>query len=359
MNLVLYGLAGVLAVVASCMDKKSQDDAISQTESRQAERFDTLAFTSGIRSILHDQQGNYWFGSDQEGVARYDGKSFTYYNTADGLSGRQVISIQEEQSGRVWFGTSTGLCFFDGKQFVPVVRTEEVFLTKEDSRQYSPWETNASDLWFPGANNHELIRIKSGELFTVKNPFEIPNNKDPRDYGITGLSKGREGGLWIASYSGVVHYDGVNTIRIDDEAMNYDGDEMYIHVRSILEDSKGRLWIGNNGLGVLLREKDSVIHFSSELGLVRGEMSGARSPEGTLMHVFAIREDSQGNIWFGDRDTGAWRYDGKAMKNFPLNAALKTQHIWDIQEDREGNLLFASGDRGVYKFTGNGFDRVF
>jgi hypothetical protein len=28
---------------------------------------------------------------------------------------------------------------------------------------------------------------------------------------------------------------------------------------------------------------------------------------------FAIEEDSEGNIWFGDRDTGAWRYDGKTV----------------------------------------------
>ncbi|HAD33319.1 MAG TPA: diguanylate cyclase, partial [Chitinophagaceae bacterium] len=83
------------------------------------------------------------------------------------------------------------------------------------------------------------------------------------------------------------------------------------------------------------------------------------SPEGTLMHVFAIKEDSKGNIWFGDRDTGAWRFDGKEIKNFKLDSNISTQHIWDIFEDKRGNLLFASGERGVYKFNGNGFDRVF
>jgi hypothetical protein len=55
----------------------------------------------------------------------------------------------------------------------------------------------------------------------------------------------------------------------------------------------------------------------------------------------------------------AWKYDGKAMKNFMLDSALNTQHIWEIFEDKYGNLLFASVDRGVYTFNGNGFDRVF
>lgn len=141
--------------------------------------------------------------------------------------------------------------------------------------------------------------------------------------------------------------------------MRYDGKSKYMHVRSILEDSKGRLWIGNNGIGVQLKEKDSIIHFSEKYNLFKGEFIRVKSPEGTLMHVFAIKEDSKGNIWFGDRDTGAWRFDGKEMKNFKLDSFLNTQHIWDIFEDKSGNLLFASGDRGVYKFNGNGFDRVF
>jgi hypothetical protein len=33
--------------------------------------------------------------------------------------------------------------------------------------------------------------------------------------------------------------------------------------------------------------------------------------QGQWNTFFAIEEDKEGNIWFGDRDTGAWKYDGK------------------------------------------------
>ncbi len=77
------------------------------------------------------------------------------------------------------------------------------------------------------------------------------------------------------------------------------------------------------------------------------------------MHVFAIKEDSKGNIWFGDRDTGAWRYDGKEIKNFIVDSKLNSQHIWNIYEDKKGNLLFVMADNSVYKFNGDGFSKFF
>jgi ligand-binding sensor domain-containing protein len=132
-------------------------------------------------------------------------------------------------------------------------------------------------------------------------------------------------------------------------------------IRSILQDSKGNLWIGNNGIGVLLKNGNSVINFSMEKGLtnVLSFGTGSLSPAGTLEHVFVIKEDKNGNIWFGDRDTGAWKYDGDSVINYTIDEKLKTQMIWNIYEDNNGNLLFAMGDGGVYNFNGSSFERKY
>ncbi len=78
-----------------------------------------------------------------------------------------------------------------------------------------------------------------------------------------------------------------------------------------------------------------------------------------LQSVFAIAEDSQGNIWFGDRDTGAWRYDGASLVNYSIDTKLESQMIWDIYEDRNQRLLFAMASGGVYEFNGESFERRF
>jgi hypothetical protein len=54
---------------------------------------------------------------------------------------------------------------------------------------------------------------------------------------------------------------------------------------------------------------------------------------------FAIEEDSEGNIWFGDRDTETWKYDGKSVTNYTINNKLSTQMIWSMYKDNNNNLL--------------------
>jgi ligand-binding sensor domain-containing protein len=306
-----------------------------------------LRYTSGIRCILQDSKGNYWFGSHQEGACRFDGKTFTYFNTENGLSGNQVISIKEDEHGTIWFGTNKGVCNYRDNKINGVVQIE------------SQWAITATDLWFGAGYKVDFVRIENQVVYRLKNPLEPAGKARLDNFGATGFSKGKKGNIWIAYYSGVLGYDGQKFTHVTDSTLGYDGQSMYLHIRSVLEDSKGRLWIGNNGIGVLLKEGDSIVNFTQKLNLGSGSVFKLPSSAGTLLHVFAMKEDKYGNIWFGDRDTGAWRYDGKTMKNFTINASLNSRHIWDIYEDKHGNLLFAMADKGVYKFNGKTFDRVF
>lgn len=318
-----------------------------------------LTFTSGIRSILHDSKGNYWMGSDKEGVCKYDGRTFTYFTEMNGFFAKQVISIQEDGKGYIWFGTSSGLCYYDGLQFHRVDSPKSTPSWASEPNHMTSWTIQPKDLWFPGRKIGELVRVENGKSYFITYPIQIPINENPNEYSITGFSKSKEGGLWIAHYSGVTYYDGKKVNLINNESLKLDGVNEYMHVRSLLEDSKGRLWIGNNGIGIQLLENGRITHFSKDKNLVKGTAYKVTSPPGTLMHVFAIAEDSSGNIWFGDRDTGPWRFDGQEMKNFSVDSTLHSNHIWSIYEDKAGNLLFTMADKGVYRFNGNGFERFF
>ncbi|MGV0935738.1 two-component regulator propeller domain-containing protein [Empedobacter falsenii] len=100
-------LVFVLSFNFSCTENKSIEKVKSEPELVVTPKTDTLKFTSGIRAIFQDSKGNYWFGSLQEGVAVYDGKSFSYFTRNDGLSDDQIHSIQEDKKGIIWFETQT------------------------------------------------------------------------------------------------------------------------------------------------------------------------------------------------------------------------------------------------------------
>ncbi|WP_091411399.1 ligand-binding sensor domain-containing protein [Aquimarina amphilecti] len=73
--------------------------------------------------ILEDKTGNIWFTGKMSrfggtgGIWRYDGESCTNF-TQDGLEDYQVWSMVEDKAGNIWIGTNnTGLYRFDGKTF--------------------------------------------------------------------------------------------------------------------------------------------------------------------------------------------------------------------------------------------------
>jgi len=155
------------------------------------------------------------------------------------------------------------------------------------------------------------------------------------------------------------------------------------YIRSIFQDSKGNLWFGTLGEGVVRYDVKTLTYFSNPDGFISNS-------------VYAINEDKNGNLWFGT-DQGVYKYDGKTFKNYSQKEGLahvdisrkgilidKSGTVWvgthggvfrydpiaesnggqsfslfnllpvinvaGIMEDRIGNIWFASSDKAVFKY---------
>lgn len=351
MQKLIY-LISLLTLNPSCVEKKSTAKETIKPEVVAASNAETLKFTSGIRAIFQDSKGNYWFGSLQEGVAVYNGKSFTYFSTNEGLTDNQIHSIQEDKNGIIWFGTQKGVSRYDGQS----IKSQSI---EEIGAIPGNWMKSDNDLWFAAGNKEGAIRYDGRTLNYLA--FPIPKVINPNNlYAVTSISSGRNNRFWFGTYSGVFGYNGRNFTIINDEALGFGWNSAPLHIRSILEDSKGRLWIGNNGLGILLKEGDSLINFSEKYNLIHptSKRKGDKSLPGTLEHVFTIAEDSQGNIWFGDRDAGVWKYDGKNVVNYTSKDGLSNYFALSIYEDNNKKLWFGLADGNVYQFNGKIFEKL-
>ena len=105
-----------------------------------------LRFTRGVRAVLEDRNGNYWFGSWNEGVCRFDGKSLTCFTEEDGLSDNQIRRIVEDRKGKIWFETGFGISSYDGERIITHSRRN--YTSKND------WQLGTGDLWFKGDERH-------------------------------------------------------------------------------------------------------------------------------------------------------------------------------------------------------------
>lgn len=355
--LKLIYLITILSINFACVENKKFDKENIKSELLGNFLNDSLKFNTGIRVIFQDSKGNYWFGSQNEGIGYYDGKSFEYFTVNDGLAHNQIRSIQEDKKGIIWIGTAKGVSSYNGEKF-------KNYFTDFNSPKLN-WNTTNGDLWFYAGEEDGINRFDGMRNMNYL-IFPKPVNDDPyKSYGITGISKDNEGKVWIATYSALFNYDGKKTKIFNNKNLNLENDDV-LHIRSVLADSKGRIWIGNNGIGVILKEGDSVSHFSKEqeklipMNEFKSNIQNNQTNKNTgLQSVFAIEEDASGNIWFGDRDSGAWKYDGNTLTNFSLNKVQSAPMIWTIYKDNNNNLLFGLANGAVLSFDGKTFVQKF
>jgi ligand-binding sensor domain-containing protein len=304
----------------------------------------------GVRAILQDRSGNYWFGSHFEGVCRFDGERFQCFTTADGLGDNQVRSIQEDARGTIWFDNGVGISSYSGGT-----------VAASTARRYDAthaWMLDPSDLWFKsdgthGFNQSELapgVYRFDGEGFTYLT-FPLPLERTDDDgYSLTGICRGKGGRVWLATYAAVFGFDGRTLTTIDGDRMGLRKEEGAPHVRCVFEDSSGRLWIGNNGVGVVMVD-------GARTALLAELCADAADADPSLLRVFSIGEDREGCIWIGTIGGGAWRYDGRTLRQFGERDGLTTKDVMAIYRDRAGDLWV--GGKGVFRFNGISFDRMY
>ncbi len=346
----------ILTLNFSCIDNKPLKTEVIKPELVNTLQTDTLKFTSGVRAIFQDSKGIYWLGSHNEGVCYFDGKTFKYLTTNDGLIDNQIRSIQEDKNGIIWIATARGVNSYNGNKLMSY--------STEFNALKSDWNATTGNLWFYAGEEDGINRFDGMNMNYLI--FPKPKHIDPNNsFGVTGISTDKEERVWIATYSALYSYDGKVVDFFGHEKLNLEDHEQ-IHIRSILADSKGRIWIGNNGIGVILKSGDSTIHFSEEQGKLipknefnENTRTGQFAKNTGLQSVFTIEEDSEENIWFGDRDSGAWKYNGKTLTNYTINDKLLKPMIWTIYKDNDNNLLFGMADGQVYIFNGKSFNKKF
>lgn len=307
-------------------------------------------YNGGVRAILQDRSGNYWFGSHFEGVCRFDGERFQCFTTADGLSDNQVRSIQEDARGTIWFDNGVGISSYSGGAVVAS--------TARRSDATHAWTLDPSDLWFKSDGVHGFNQLEpapgvyrfDGEGFTYLT-FPLPLERAADDgYSLTGICRGKGGRVWLATYEAVFGFDGRTLTMIDGDRMGLRKEEGAPHVRCVFEDSSGRLWIGNNGVGVVMVD-------GARTALLSELCADAADADQSLLRVFSIGEDREGCIWIGTVGGGAWRYDGRTLRQFGERDGLTTKDVMAIYRDRAGDLWL--GGKGVFRFNGTSFDRMY
>jgi len=150
--------------------------------------------------FIQDKSGNLWFGTTDNGLYKYDGKSFNQFTINDGLDSNKIYCILEDKAGKIWVGTEVGLCLYNGKTFSKI---------------------------------------------QIPLPKNLPPNKNPyyQTHWVYNMLQAKDGKLWFVTIDGVYIYDGKSFTHFPmNEAPNgflTSNDK----VERILEDNTGNIWL--------------------------------------------------------------------------------------------------------------------
>lgn len=302
-----------------------------------------------VQCSLQDRAGNLWFGTTENGLYKYDGKSFSRYLETDGLISNDIYCLLEDANGKIWIGTKAGLCLYDGKTFtkIEIPLPKDLPPNKNELYRNSRWifssmQTKNGNLWFATIDG---VFIYDGKSFT---PFTVSNTEGGflnTNHNIERMLEDNAGNIWfgVRSNEGVYRYDGKTVTNLKLEELFQDGPKPKPHTWGWpqVQDKDGNIWFGNWG-GAYRYDGKSFTSFTMKDGLYGG--------------VTRIIEDKNGNLWFGgDANAGLSRYDGKSFTRFTTSHGLIHSSIWSIIEDKAGNIWIGTRETGLSRYDGKTF----
>jgi ligand-binding sensor domain-containing protein len=308
--------------------------------------------------VFQDKKNNYWFGSNGEGVYRYDGKTVVNFTTKNGLANDTIRQIQEDKLGNIFITTFGGINKFDGKTFT----TLQPIKSKE-------WKLEENDLWFNilGKKNDGIYRYDGKNLYNLEFPKHYLHDEIyPRivnsffsPYEVYCIYKDRKGAMWFGtSVFGACRFDGQSVKWMYEEDLTETPRGGSFGIRSIFEDKEGLFWICNTWHRYIFdfekTKKSDRLQYQKTNGIGDAKTFGGDK----CVYYSYIVEDNQGAIWLNTWDQGVFKYDGKNITNYPVKNGEKTVNLVSMYKDNSGNLWLGSNEDGAYKFNGKAFERV-
>lgn len=313
--------------------------------------------------VFQAKDGTYWFGSNERGVYRHDGKRLTNFTTRDGLAGDQIRGIQEDKAGNLYFTTYKGISRFDGTAFTTLAVSPR-----------SDWKKGPDDLWFVGAQDTGVVyRYDGTSLHRLPLPkskigeeaaARFPRSKFPNaifsPYDVYTIVTDRGGNVWFGTAAaGACRYDGRSFSWLYETHLTETPAGGSFGIRSILEDKAGAFWVCNTRHRYLIDPKAAA---DAETGMMKYKREAGvgrlRAPNGDD-HVYFMSavEDAKGAVWMASGHSGVWRYDGDTVTRYPVMDGAKEVTLFSISKDNRGDLWVCTHTAGAYRFNGRSFER--
>lgn len=294
-----------------------------------------------VTSFLKDSRGDFWVATDGGGlyVKRNNTNKFNNFRAEEEsspITSDAVISLLEDQQNNIWVTTYTGgltKISPDGKYTV-------YYHNPQDSNSVGFDKLKAlveyeEQIWVSTYGmGLSVFDKKTGNFHHYRHDPGVPSSI-PSDWSYW-FFVDSENVLWIATFEGLCKFlpqsNTFKTYRFNPTGNAVDQNYIF----DIFEDSKGQLWLGTNGGGLVCfdREKETFVSYTIAEGLSDNA-------------VRTVIEDDDENLWLATNNgVSQFNLKTKEIEAYTINDGLPPCSFFfnSKYKDSQGKMYFGTNE---------------
>jgi len=322
------------------------------------ERLDVPVSHSNVITINQDQQGFMWFGT-RNGLNRYDGVNIVAFHhqnfDSTSLINNLVNSINIGNDNNLWIGTYDGLSLFDPQQFkfgdvnhFYPIDSKPVFgdvLSIVNGKSGEVWVGTLS-------NGLYLFDTRQGKATSFRND---KNNGGLCSDLINVVKYDSKGRLWAGTRNGLSLIE-KNGAHVSNYFSNPNDNQSITsnYITAIAEDHNGTIWVATTNMGLQkVREENGLIRFER---VNFYEDFYSYNPGFSILSLLC---DRNGNLWIGTENGGLYILNTSTQKvshymNDPFDSkSIAGNSIYTIFQSKDGIVWIGTYNQGVCFYDPN------
>ncbi|MCK6557889.1 PAS domain S-box protein [candidate division KSB1 bacterium] len=284
---------------------------------------------ASVRAIVQDRWNNLWIGTENGLSCLTPGETIFNFTTREGLPSNQIFSLREDDQGNLWVGTSNGLCRGVVPDKIATARQERPALT---FTKYPFADTSADtvvrtiviapdrQLW--AGTGDGIYLLQAGQLVVA------PETQTLQDDFVRELLFTPDSTLWIGTSGGLYRLQQHRLESVFTPVQPRDE-----NIYALAADHVGNLWIGTRS-GLSKFDGRSFVHYETRHGLPNN-------------FVRTLLVDYENNIWVGTIGAGAGKIFGWNIQNYTREVGLPVNVVYSFLEDRNGRVWIGTGGGGL------------
>jgi signal transduction histidine kinase/ligand-binding sensor domain-containing protein/DNA-binding response OmpR family regulator len=295
-----------------------------------------------ISTIIQDQHGFMWIGTNGAGLYKFDGVDYISYeydrNNPNAINSNLIYTTFVDTYKKLWVGTDEGLAFYNRD----LDRFENFSINKKILKRN---QNTISVKSIIQDNFGNLIIGTLGDgIFKINlKTLQVASIKSNINYQINCFVKNKNGNIYFGTNVGLKELNSNNEIRDFNPIQSSNLNQFAVSIESLVIDDLGDLWVGTSSNGLLK-------------ATINQQKINCYSFPITKKRILSMIDANRNNILCATENDGVFLINkkGEIIQKYVHskfdNHSLKSNSVWSLYLDKDKRIWLGYYNKGLSIF---------